>query len=101
VLTVYNYLKKVVDGLTRQYRMLREEDLECFIMSIPDIEIVCDQAEDLMMNKYYRGQAPRRKIYFKQEDIFEIQYFLQRDNRPDVKDDTKTAASERVEVTAV
>lgn len=43
------------------------------------------------MNKYFKGKSLAKKIYLKEEQIAEIQYYL----KGQAKDDTSTMESQR------
>ena len=46
------------------------------MLTIPEIELICDKMEDLLLNKYFKGKPIKGKIYFKEEKVLEIKYFL-------------------------
>lgn len=50
--------------------------LECFIGSVPEIELLCDQMENFITNKYYKGNNPNKKVYFKAEALQEIEHYI-------------------------
>lgn len=49
--------------------------LECFVVSVPEIELLCDQMEAMITNKYYKGKNPNKKVYFSEETLQEIDYY--------------------------
>ena len=73
------------------YRSMEAGKLECIVGSIPAIELLCDRVEEVLMNKYFKGKPPSRKIYFKEEDILEMKYFLGQHGRGQKSDVLPTA----------
>lgn len=51
------------------------ELLECFMDSVPEIELLCDQMESMITNKYYKGKIPNKKVYFSEEMLQEMEYY--------------------------
>lgn len=72
----YGAMKKVIDELLGDYRRQEAEVLECFVGSVPEIELLCDQMENFITNKYYKGNNPNKKVYFKVEALQEIEHHL-------------------------
>lgn len=58
------------------YRKQEAEVLECFLGSVPEIELLCDQMENFITNKYYKGSNPNKKVYFRMEALQEIEHHL-------------------------
>ncbi len=73
---LYSYLKSIIDEIVGNYRRLDVGQLKCFMKTIPEIQLTCDKMEDLLLNKYFKGKPIKAKIYFKQEKVQEICYFL-------------------------
>lgn len=66
---LYGYLKHLIDHIIEFYQQCDLVDLGCFIKTLPEIELVADKIEDFLMNKYFRGKGPSKKIYFNEEQI--------------------------------
>lgn len=77
-----------------EYRTMEREDVYCFLNSIPEVELLCDELDEFVMNKYFKGKSPSKKIYFKEEDINEILYYLQMNGDKKEEEMVKTAESE-------
>ena len=43
---------------------------------MPELELLCDKIEDLLVNKYLKGKKINTKIEFKEERIAEVLYYL-------------------------
>jgi hypothetical protein len=43
---------------------------------VPEIELLCDQMESFITNKYFKGKNPNRKVYFSEETLQEMEYYL-------------------------
>ena len=74
---VYSYMKMIIDEILTNYRVFDVSQLKCFMKTIPEIELTCDKMEDLLLSKYFKGKAIKAKIYFKEEKVQEICYFLE------------------------
>jgi hypothetical protein len=61
--------------------------LDCFLKTIPEIELYCDKIEEFMQNKYFKGKGAAKKIYFRYEEIDEMVYHLKSMQQPEVKTD--------------
>lgn len=72
----YSAMKKVVDELVGNYRLKQLEVVRCFVASVPEIELLCDQMENFITNKYYKGNNPNKKVYFKVEALQEIEHYI-------------------------
>jgi hypothetical protein len=83
----YGYLRLLVDYFLANYTTIDALTLDCFMHSLPEIELLCDRVEEFLMNKYFKGRAPPRKIYFQQDKIDEIAYYLG-SHRPKLAQDT-------------
>jgi hypothetical protein len=61
--------------------------------TLPEIELLCDRMEEVMLNKYFRGKGPTQKIYFKVEEAEEITYYIHRQTiyRKDSSEELNTA----------
>lgn len=76
IVKVYEYIKYLTDQIFVNYREHSLNDLQCFIDYLPELELLCDRIEDLIVNKYLRGKKIKVKIDFKEEKIAELQYYL-------------------------
>jgi hypothetical protein len=76
VLLGYLHVKRITDDFLENYRSKEGEVLACFMDSIPEIELLCDQMEAFITNKYFRGKSPNKKLYFSEEVLQEIVYYL-------------------------
>ena len=56
-MSVYNYLRVLIEGIVRDYEGMSVEELETFVQATPDYELMVDQLEELLMSKYfYKGK---------------------------------------------
>jgi hypothetical protein len=65
----YNYMKFICDRFLRLHKELDFLIIDTLYKIIPEIELLCDQMEEFMINKYFKAKSLSKKIYFKQEDI--------------------------------
>lgn len=75
-MNVYGYLRYLVGQIISQYRIYNPVDLRCFLKTIPEMELICDKIEDLLVNKYIKGKKVNAKIEFKEENVAELEYYL-------------------------
>lgn len=59
---LYSYIRYLCDQILRQYRVYNPKDLKCFLQSLPELELLCDKIEDLLVNKYLKGKKIAAKI---------------------------------------
>jgi hypothetical protein len=96
LMLAYKYMFFVTDVFVKRYRECDWTILDCFMKSLPEIELLCDRMEEFLMNKYFRGKGPSKKIYFPEEKIREICYYLkQSKNEKPAHELGKTADSEK------
>jgi len=55
------------------------ERVRLFNSIIPEVELLCDQMEEFMVSKYFKGKGMSKKIYFLDDKIQEMNYYLHRD----------------------
>lgn len=83
----YEYIRFICLQVLKSYKAYTLSDLQCFMKTLPEIELLCDRMEEVMLNKYFRGKGPSQKIYFKVEEAEEINYYIkQQTNIIDRKD---------------
>lgn len=73
---IYNYLRGITSCFIKEHQSSPFEDLKCFIKTLPEIELLCDKMEELLLNKYFKGRGPSSKIYFQEEEIAEITFYI-------------------------
>jgi hypothetical protein len=72
----YNYLKYISNHFLTSYQQIDPSLVTYFTDMIKDIELLCDQLEDLFLNKYFKSEKMGKRLYFKEEDVQELRYFL-------------------------
>lgn len=44
--------------------------------TLPEIELMCDKIEEILVNKHFKGSPPLIKLYLKEDRIQEICYYI-------------------------
>lgn len=70
-------MEHLVSNFKSSYKNYGSCELECFMQTVSAIELYCDRVEEFTMNKYFKGKGPNKKIYFREEELGEISYYLQ------------------------
>lgn len=91
---VYNYIRYLCEQIMRQYRVYNPQELRCFIESLPELELLCDRVEDLLVNKYLKGSKINYKLEFREERVVELQYYLDYELAQDPKTPKSTRSAE-------
>lgn len=69
-------MEHLVSSFKNSYKKYDGCELECFMQTVSAIELYCDRVEEFTMNKYFKGKGPSKKIYFREEELEEISYYL-------------------------
>jgi hypothetical protein len=57
-------MKYICDRFMRLYEHIDIRIISLFNSVIPEIELLCDEIEEYVVSKYYRGKGMGKKIYF-------------------------------------
>ena len=89
----YEYIRFICSHIFHNFKAYELSDLQCFMKTLPEIELLCDRMEEVMLNKYFRGKGPAQKIYFKVEEAEEITYYIHQHTiyRKDSSEELNTA----------
>ena len=52
-----------------------------FLDTTPEVEVLCDQMEDFFLNKHFKNEKLGKRLYFREEDIQELRYYLGQDGQ--------------------
>jgi hypothetical protein len=72
----YNYMRYICTYFTQAYMNTSLSIVELFTSIVPELEILCDRMEDFFLNKYYKTESLGRRLYFNEQSILEIKYYL-------------------------
>ena len=63
---------------------------------VPEIEILCDDIEEFLMNKYFKQKSLGKKLYFKEEKLQEMTFYLSKNKKEEkvMEEMASTADSE-------
>ena len=69
-------MRYICGHFMKSYMNISPEILDMFCSTVPNFELLCDQMEDFFLNKYYRSEKLGKRLYFKEETIQELRYYL-------------------------
>lgn len=70
-------MRYICDRFTKLYPHIEISIIRSFYSIIPEIELLCDEMEEYVVSKYYKGKGIGKKLYFQEEKIKEIQFYLE------------------------
>ena len=74
----YTYMRYICGYFIESYERVDVGLLEFFLSVVPELEKLCDQMEDFFLNKYYKSEKLGKRLYFNEDKIQELKYYLVR-----------------------
>lgn len=70
--SVYEYLRQAINIIFKNYEEIDHALLRVFISSVEEIELMADQVEDFLMNKYFSRTKVQHRLYFQAEELSKV-----------------------------